>query len=125
MLNTNNITLQQALLDEVESRYEEDYDKGIHPRAVELISPYGELDCETINKRISEEADKYDGMVEVLNNRLSDIDSRSEAVDRLLTDQQGSLTSLSRISDQIDDIPVNSLSSADVDKLLSDLQVCV
>ena len=103
----------------------EDYDKGIHPHAIQLISPYEELDCESINKRISEEANKYEEMVELLSNRLGDIASRSEAVSRLLTDQQHSMTSLNKINDQVNDMPVNSLSSADVDKLLSDLQVCV
>ena len=103
----------------------EDYDKGIHPHAIQLISPYEELDCESINKRISEEANKYEEMVELLGNRLGDIASRSEAVSRLLTDQQHSMTSLNKINDQVNDMPVNSLSSADVDKLLSDLQVCV
>ena len=115
----------QALLDEIESKYTEDYDEGIHPHAIQLISPYEELDCEGINKRISEEASKYEEMVELLNNRLTDIHSRSEAVNKLLTDQQHSLTSLNKINDQIDEIPVNSLSTADVDKLLSDLQVCL
>ena len=114
----------QALLDEIESKYTEDYDEGIHPRAIQLISPYEELDCESINKRISEEASKYEEMVDLLNNRLTDIHTRSEAVNGLLTDQQHSLTSLNKINDQVDDIPVNSLSTADVDQLLSDLQVC-
>ena len=109
----------------MESKYEEDYGKGIHPHAIQLISPYKELDCENINKRISEEASQYEGMIELLNNRLTDIDGRSEAVSRLLSDQQHSMTSLNKINEQVDNIPVNSLSSADVDNLLSDLQVCV
>ena len=107
----------------METRCEEDYEKGIHPQAIELITPYEELDCEEINKRISDEADKYDQLVGALSNRLNIIDGRSEAVSALLADQEESMTSLTKIDEGVDAIPVRSLSSADVDKSLKDLQV--
>ena len=111
------------MLDEVEGKYEEDYDKVFHPHAVELISPYEELDCEDINKRTSEEASKHEQLVGVLSKRLEDIDSRSEAVELLLSGQQDGMMSLSKTDEQVDAIPVNSLSSDDVNRLLQELQV--
>ena len=81
------------------------------------------MDCEYINKRTSEEASKYEELVELLNKRLTDIETRSNAVSSLLADQEDSMTSLNKIDEQVDVIPVNSLSSSDVDKLLMDLQV--
>ena len=125
MIKYKYILTLQALLDELEARCEEDYDKGIRPQAIELITPYEELDCDDINKRISDEASKYDQLVEALSRRLSDIDGRSEAVSALLAEQQQSMASMSKIDDQVDAIPVHSLSSADVDKSLSDLQVII
>ena len=107
----------------MESKYEEDYEKGIHPLATELIAPYKELDCEGINQRISSEASRYEQLVGVLGRRMSDIDTRSEAVAALLGDQQDGMMSLSKIDEQVDGIPVHSLSSSGVNKLLNDLQV--
>jgi len=115
----------QELLEEIKSKHEGDYDKGIHPLATGLITPYKELDCEYINKRTSEEASKYEELVELLNKRLTDIETRSNAVSSLLADQEDSMTSLNKIDEQVDVIPVNSLSSCDVDKLLMDLQVII
>lgn len=114
----------QALLDEIVSKYEEDYDAVIYPQATKLISPYKELDCEYINKRTSEEASKYEELLSLLNKRLIDIEARSDEVASLLADQQNNMTSLSKIDEQVDVIPVNSLSSSDVNQLLMDLQVC-
>lgn len=112
-------------MDELEAKHEEDYDKGIHPLAADLITPYKELDCEYINKRTSEETSKYEKLLELVNNRLTDIDTRSNVVSSLLADCEDSMTSLNKIDEQVDATPVNSLSSSDVDKLLINLQVII
>ena len=110
-------------MDEVETRSEEDYNVGIQPLAIELIDPYKELDCEYINKRISDEANDYDELIGTLHDRLSDIEARSDAVSSLLTDQHNCMTSLNEIDQRVDAIPVNSLSLTDVDQQLNNLQV--
>lgn len=112
-------------MDEMETKCDEDYDNGIQPLAVELIDPYKELDCDYINKRISEESNQYEQLVGILSNRLTDIESRSDVINSLLTDQRTCMTSLSEIDQQVDAIPVHSLSSSDVTKLLMELQVII
>ena len=109
----------------MEAKSEEDYKKGIQPLTLELTGPCKDLDCGHIDKRISDEASEYDELIRLLNDRLSDIESRSDAVSSLLTDQHNCMTSLSEIDQQVDVIPVNSLSSFDVDKQLLNLQVMV
>ena len=113
----------QALLDDMETKYDEDFDKGIHPHATQLITPYQELNCDYINKRTSEEASKYEELIGLLTDRLADIEARSKAIGSLLADQEDSMTSLNKIDEQVEAIPENSLLSADVDHMLQQLEV--
>jgi len=105
------------------TKYDEDYDKGIHPHATDLITPYQELNCEYINQRTSEEASKYEELVGQLTDRLTDIETRSSAIGSLLADQEDSMTSLNMIDEQVEAIPENSLLSADVDHMIQQLEV--
>ena len=113
----------QALLDEMVTKYDEDYDKGIHPHATHLITPYQELNCDYINTRTSEEASKYEELVEQLTDRLTDIETRSRAIGSLLADQEDSMTSLNKIDEQVEALPENSLLSTDVDHMIQQLEV--
>ncbi|XP_065889965.1 microtubule-actin cross-linking factor 1-like isoform X3 [Dysidea avara] len=112
----------QALLDEMVTKYDEDYDKGIHPHATHLITPYQELNCDYINTRTSEEASKYEELVEQLTDRLTDIETRSRAIGSLLADQEDSMTSLNKIDEQVEALPENSLLSTDVDHMIQQLE---
>jgi len=105
------------------TKYDEDFDKGIHPHATDLITPYQELNCDYINKRTSGEASKYEELVGQLTDRLTDIEIRGKAIGSLLADQEDSMTSLNKIDEQVEAIPENSLLSADVDHMLQQLEV--
>ena len=113
------------MLEEVKNKHEQSYETIIKPIATEVTTQYKELGCEHINKRISEEAREYKELMELLNTRLTNIDNKNIIIKSLLAEQEEIKRSLKQIDEHVDTLPENMLSSSDVDKLLTDLQVTI
>ena len=110
--------LLQELLEKIISKHEEDYEKIICLIANELMTTYKGLDCEYISNSMKEEANKYEELVELLTNRLTDIEEMIVPINLLLTSQENVMRSLKQISEQVDALQVNVPLPCNVTELL-------
>ena len=110
-------------MEEIKNKHNQSFEEVIYSIVNKLTTLYKQLDCECLHKRTNEEAEKYAELVELLNNRLADIESRKDAVNSLLTDQERVMKSLKHIDEDVDTVLINTLLPSNIDKLLKDVQV--
>ena len=115
----------QELLEKIISKHEENYEKIICLIADELMTTYEGLYCEYISKRMKEQAINYEELVELLGNRLTDIDNMIVPINSLLISQENVMRSLKQISEQVDALQVNVPLPCNVTELQIDLQVTI
>ena len=111
------------MLEELRNKHKEIYEEDICSIAAELTTHYKQLNHEYLNKKTNEEFKNHAELVKLLNKRLSDIESKKEAVTSLLADQESTMGSLKHVDEHIDAILVATLSSSHIDQLLKELQV--